>query len=217
MNAKRGFTIAETMVVAVILGMMLTAIVGAIAPLFSAPSRAQAKVDSLEPAASGMYVMERDLRQSDENGVFACAGQPAVCGDGALSVGDVAIVLPTALPLGSLGAQFQTANGATNWQGFIVYVQPAPGAFVYRAFEQEQGLTALINTANRVQLQVLADAAAASAANDPSRAIAMRDVATIAAAVDVNSSITSLHIVSSGSAGGRTNTTTFDDDIFARN
>jgi prepilin-type N-terminal cleavage/methylation domain-containing protein len=218
-SAKRGFTIAETMVVAVILGMMLTAIVGAIAPLFSAPSRAQAKIDSVEPAATSMYVMERDLRESDENGVFACTGQPVACGDGALTVGDIAIALPTALANGSPGAQFLTNNGVPDWQGFVVYWQPAPGGEVDRAFEQEYGLNPLINTAspNRVQLQTLAAAAVASALNDPNRSIAMREVATFATAIDVNSSITSLHIVSSGSAGGKTNTTTFDDDIFARN
>jgi prepilin-type N-terminal cleavage/methylation domain-containing protein len=219
MSAKRGFTIAETMVVAVILGMMLTAIVGAIAPLFNAPSRAQAKIDSVEPAATSMYVMERDLRESDVNGVFACTGQPAACGDGAVAAGDSAIALPTASASGSLGAQFQTSSGLPDWQGYIVYWQPASGGEVYRAFERESGLDALINTAqpNRAQLQAVATAAVASAQNDPTRDITLREVATFAAAVDVNSGITSLHVVSSGSAGGKTNTTTFDDDIFARN
>lgn len=225
MRMSRGFTIAETIVVALILGMMLTAIAGAMVPMFAAPDRAQAKSDSLGSAATGMYLIERDLRESDADGVFACVGQPAKCGDGSLDVGDNAIVIPTALISGDLGARFVTIPamspnaGYPEWQGFIVYWQPEPGGFVYRAFERADGLSQLIDSVppNRAQLESLADAAVSSASIDPSRTIAMRSVAMLSAFIDHNTEVTSLHVVSSGSAGGRSNTTTFDDDVFARN
>ena len=223
-TAQRAFTIAETMVVALILGLMLTAVAGAMAPLFSAPDRAQAKTDSLGTAASGLYLMERDLRESDVSGVFACVGQPAKCGDGSLSVGDSAIVLPTALASGDLGAQFMTSDaspdaGYPDWKGFIVYWQAAPGGFVYRAYEPVAGLVQYIDSvpSNRAELQTLADDAVAAASVDPVRLIAMRSVSTLSAYVDHVSDVTALHVVSSGSAGGHSNTTTFDDDILARN
>jgi hypothetical protein len=222
---SRAFTIAETIVVALILGMMLTAIAGAMVPMFAAPDRAQAKSDSLGSAASGMYLIERDLRESDADGVFACVGQPAKCGDGSLDVGDSAIVIPTALISGDLGARFATIPamsqnaGHPEWQGFIVYWEPEPGGFVYRVFERVGGLSQLVDSVppNRAQLESLAEAAVSSASIDPSRAIAMRSVATLSAFIDHNTEVTSLHVVSSGSSGGRSNTTTFDDDVFARN
>jgi len=212
------------MVVALILGLMLTAVAGAMAPLFSAPDRAQAKTDSLGTASSGLYLMERDLRESDIDGVFACVGQPADCGDGSLKVGDTAIVLPTALASGDLGAQFMTSDtspdaGYPDWKGFIVYWQPAPGGFVYRAYEPVSGLAQYIEAvpSNRAELRTLAVAAVASASTDPTRSIAMRSISTLSAFVDHVSDVTSLHVVSSGLAGGHSNTTTFDDDVFARN
>lgn len=225
MRGARGFTIAETIVVALILGMMLTAVAGAMVPMFAAPDRAQAKSDSLGSAASGMYLIERDLRESDVGGVFACVGLPARCSDGSLDVGDTAIVLPTALISGDLGAQFKTISsfvtnaGRPDWQGFIVYWQAASGGFVYRTYEPVAGLTQLIDSdpPNRTALEALADNAAAAATIDPSRSIAMRSVATLSAFVDHNADVTSLHVVSSGMAGGHSNTTTFDDDVFARN
>jgi hypothetical protein len=224
-RAARGFTIAETIVVALILGMMLTAIAGAMVPMFAAPDRAQAKSDSLGSAASGMYLIERDLRESDAGGVFACVGLPAECGDGSLDVGDSAIAMPTALASGDLGAPFMTIAspapnaGRPDWKGFIVYWQATPGGFVYRAYEPVGGMSQLIDSdpPNRAALQTLADAAVASASIDPSRLIAMRSIATLAAFVDHTADVTSLHIVSSGLAGGHSNTTTFDDDVFARN
>ena len=225
MRAERGFTIAETIVVALILGMMLTAVAGAMVPMFAAPDRAQAKSDSLGAAASGMYLIERDLRESDVGGVFACVGSPATCGDGSLDVGDTAIALPTALASGDLGAPFVTISsfgpnaGRPDWRGFIVYWQAAPGGFVYRTYVPVGGMSQLIDSdpPNRAALQTLADAAAAAASIDPSRSIAMRSIATLCAFVDHNADVTSLHIVSSGTAGSHSNTTTFDDDIFARN
>ena len=200
MKSERAFTIAETMVVAVILGMMLTAVVAAVAPLFDAPARAQAKSDSLAPAASGMYLLERDLRESNVNAVFACTGRPAMCGDGALDAEDSAIVVPTAYASSTLGAQFRTIGAAPDWQGFIVYWQRAPGGVIYRTFEPEKDLGVLIDArpADRTQLRLLADAAAASVTSDIAPPIAMRSIATLAAFVDLDSDTTSFHVVCAG-------------------
>lgn len=214
MRRRRGFTIAETLVVAVILGMMLTAIVGAIAPLFGAPDRAQAKSDSVEPAAAGLYLMERDIRQSDANGVFACAGQPLACGDGALNQAQGAVAVLTAESSSSFGSQFSLANdGSPAWEGFVVYWQSAPGQPLYRSWEH----VSVPTQASRAVLQGLAAQAVVLAWGDPSPVLAMHNIDTLSALVTTASSDVSLHIVAMGSVGSHTNTTTIDTDIFARN
>jgi hypothetical protein len=218
-SARRGLTIAETLVVSVILGLMLLAIAGAMAPLLSAPARAQAKTDSLSPASAGLYLFERDLRESDANVVFACTGWPAVCGSGSIETADSAVVIATAYDSADLAAQFQTFGERPAWQGFIVYWQRAPGGDVYRTYEPAPAASQFFDPsqAGRSSLEVLAQDAAAAAQDAPDPQIAMRDIATLSAAVNTTSGITSLHMVASGAAGYQENTSTFDDDVWDRN
>lgn len=221
MSARRGLTIAETLVVAVIIGLMLLAIAGAVPPLLSAPARAQAKTDSMSPASSGMYVFERDLRESDANGIFACTGWPAVCGSGAIGAGDSAVVVATAVASNDIAAPFMTSaqRPTPAWQGFIVYWQRAPGGDVYRSFEPAPIASQFFDPSpqERVALQRFAQDAVAAAAAETRPMIAMHNIAEFSAAVNATNDITSIHVVASGQAGYQQNTTTFDDDVLAHN
>ena len=218
-------TIAETLVVAVILGLMLFAIAGAMPPLLSAPARAQAKTDSISPGSSGLYVFERDLRESDANAIFACTGWPAACGPGLAGTHDSAVVAATALSSTDLGAIFQTTQTAAStapapaWQGFIVYWQRMPGGDIYRSFEPASIAPDLFdpNPQGRAALEQMAQAAVASAEAETQPEIAMRDIAEFSAAVNLRSGVTSIHVVAAGKAGYEQNSTTFDDDVLAHN
>lgn len=214
-------TIAETLVVAVIIGLMLFAIAGAMPPLLSAPARAQAKMASISPGSSGVYVFERDLRESDANAIFACTGWPAVCTPGLAGTHDTAVVAATAVSSSDLGAIFQTNQtaGAPAWQGFIVYWQRAPGGDIYRSFESAAIAPRLFdpNPQNQAVLEQMAQAAVASAETQTQPDIAMHDIAEFSAAVNPMSGVTSIHVVAAGKAGYEQNTTTFDDDVLAHN
>lgn len=221
MSAQRGLTIAETLVVAVIIGLMLLAIAGAVPPLLSAPARAQAKAESMSPAASGMYLFERDLRESDANAIFACAGSPVVCGYGSIATADSAVVVATAVDSNDLGATFETSGvvPAPAWQGFIVYWQREPGGDVYRSFEPAP-IAAQIGDPSpqeRAALQRFAQDAVASANAETQPMIVMRNIAEFSAAVDSTNDVTSIHMVTTGQAGYEQNTSTFDDDVLAHN
>lgn len=221
MRAHRGLTIAETLVVAVIIGLMLLAIAGAVPPLLSAPARAQAKTESMSPASSGLYVFERDLRESDAIGIFACAGRPAVCGSGSLDTGDSAVVVATAVASDDIAAPFMTNQqlAMPAWQGFIVYWQRAPGGDVYRSFEPAPIASQFFDPSpqERLALQRFAQDAVASAAAETQPKIAMHNIAEFSAAVNATNDVTSIHVVASGQAGYQHNTTTFDDDVLAHN
>jgi len=220
-SAHRGMTIAETLVVAVIIGLMLFAIAGAVPPLLSAPARAQAKTDSISPGSSGLYVFERDLRESDPNAIFACTGWPAVCGSGSQGTGDSAVVVATALGSSDLGATFETSQtaAAPAWQGFIVYWQRESGGDIYRSFEAASIAPHLFdpNPQNRADLEQLALIAEESAVAETQPQIAMHDIAEFSAAVNPATGVTSIHVVAAGKAGYEQNSTTFDDDVLAHN
>ena len=233
MKARRGFTIAETLVVAVIISMLLAAVAAAMGPLFSAAGDAQVKTDTLGPATTGLYVLERDIRQSDANGVFACTDQPAMCGDGTSSGGISAIAIATALGSGEPGAWFMTQGGSPDWQGYLVYWMPDSGGVVYRAYEPVPGLAALINTPqpDRAALRILAQAAVAAAVDGSalggagstnfrtsrSSAVAMRYVASISASVNAAAGDVSLQVITASSGGGHGNSSTFNTDVVTRN
>ena len=221
MRPRRGLTIAETLVVAVIIGLMLLAIAGAVPPLLGAPARAQAKADSISPASSGLYIFERDLRESDANAIFACSGQPVVCGSGSIGTDDSAVVVATAVDSSDIGAPFVTdrQTPAPAWQGFIVYWQREPGGDVYRSFEFAPIASQILDPSpqERAALQRFAEEAAASAAAEAQPHIAMRSIAELSAAVDVTTGVTSIHVVTAGQAGYEKNTSTFDDDVLAHN
>lgn len=217
MTVRRGFTIAETLVVAVILGLMLTAIVGSVAPLLSAPDRVQAKSDALTPATAGLYVLQRDIRESDANGVFVCGGMPITCGDGGVSQATSELAVATARESASLDAPFSLVGGTPDWQGFTVYWQPEPG-IVYRTFVPESNMNQDSNDdTQRSALAPLAADAVTSALAEPAPPIAMRNVASLAVSIYMAAGIISIHIVGMGSAGGHGNTATFDTDVFTRN
>lgn len=221
MSSRRGLTIAETLVVAVIIGLMLFAIAGAVPPLLAAPARAQAKAESMSPASSGMYVFERDLRESDANAIFACNGAPVVCGSGSIATADSAVVMATAVGSDDLGASFETGGllPVPSWQGFIIYWQRAPGGDVYRSFEPAP-IAAQIGDPSpqeRAALQRFAQDAIASAVSETQPMIVMRNIAEFSAAVNTTNDVTSIHVVASGQAGYEQNTSTFDDDVLAHN
>ena len=221
MSRRRGLTIAETLVVAVIIGLMLFAIAGAMPPLLAAPARAQAKADSISPGSSGLYLFERDLREGDANAIFSCTGWPAVCGSGAIGTGDSAVVIATAVGSSDFGAPFLTSavQATPAWQGFIVYWQRAPGGDVYRTFEPAPIASQMMNPSpqEHAALERFAQDAALSATSATQPKIALHNIAVFSAAVDATNDVTAIHLVASGQAGYEQNTTTFDDDVLARN
>ena len=220
MKRARGFTIAETLVVAVILGLMLTAIAGAIAPLLSSPASAQAKTESLGPMSSGLWVLQRDVREGAAVATFACDGYPPQCGDGVPDVTASALAVPTARASGALDAPLLTdeSAGTPAWDGFMVYRMSPQGDELDRTFVDSPTLAdeMAVSPPDRARLAIIAgDAVLTARQLKPD--LVIHDIASVAAAIDQANGVTSLHIVALGSSGGHTNTTTFDDAILSRN
>jgi hypothetical protein len=146
----------------------------------------------------------------------------------------------TALASADPGAPFKTLDGDPDWQGFIVYWQSDDGGLVYRAFEPESGMDALIYSPlpDRAKLEMLARSAVTAAIGETAggtaggdgggsaggisnsasgSAVAMRYVASISASIDTVDADVSLQVVTASASGTRSNTSTFNTDVFTRN
>jgi len=229
MTRDRGFTVAELLVVLLIVVMLLTAVAAALLPLFHASGAAGAKYDALAPAASGLYVIERDIRQSDAGGDFSCSIKPVSCFDGLTQPGDEALAIATFDRSGDLSAPYKLddTTGSPYWLGFIVYWRPADSTAVYRTYESEPDMEALMTSGDRVGLQALAASAVFSAIDGhtgvgPSGGgrgpgVAMLGVSSFMATIDISGRDVDLRITTIGMDGDRSNTSMFDTDVLTRN
>src|SRR5579872_1842478 len=118
----RGFTLAETLTVAVLFGMLLTTIAAVIPAVMRAPAQMQSQVDEVNSAALALYKVQRDARQSDVNGVFNCTTLPIVaCSQ---QVGPPTQTQAVAIAGNDSSQFFLTGgqnSGQASWTGYTVY------------------------------------------------------------------------------------------------
>ena len=129
------------MTVTVILGLVLSFVVGLVGPLLRAHYQSAAKLGNIQSAASAMYQLQRDLRQTAASDVFACTtGTTPSCGPAPLSFDTTtnAIVFPTSYSTGR-GQFALTPNTSTpNWTGVAVYWVDSKGG-LHWAFDANPG------------------------------------------------------------------------------
>ena len=104
------------------MGLVMTAVALSFGPLVNAQSRSQAKVDTVQAVAMALYRVERDLRSTKSDSIWACttSGTPICTAPTAALAPTDAIVVATAYANGT--GQFQlNAAGKPNWQGAAVY------------------------------------------------------------------------------------------------
>ena len=109
--------------VAFVMGLVMTAVALAIGPLVNAQNRTQAKVDTVQAVAMALYRVERDLRSTKSDSVWACttSGTPTCTAPTASLGATDAIVIATAYANGTGQFQVDSSNGKPNWQGAAVY------------------------------------------------------------------------------------------------
>lgn len=122
-NRRRGYTIAEVLLVAVVMGMISSFVALIVAPLFHAANAQAAKIDTVQAATSAFYRIQRDLRQSNASGVYVCTyPAPTTCSAPSSALADavvVAIITPEANGNGQV--TWDVSLGQPKWQGFNVY------------------------------------------------------------------------------------------------
>lgn len=220
---QRGTTIVELMTVLVVLGLLMSLIVGIFAPLLRAQSQSAAKLDTVQSAAAALYRIQRDLRQTYYLSAYACTtGAGATCSQPtSFSTTTSAIALMTAYQNGT--GPFQITQGSSpnvgqpNWQGVTVYWIDSSGA-LHWAFYQPKSGQVFPQSGQGFGLQSGTAAAAVAAATTggvSSTQIAV-NIQQLAAAFSGQVNIISIQMQSQSTENGSVNETTYRSDVLAR-
>jgi type II secretory pathway pseudopilin PulG len=210
---RRGYTIAELLVVFVIMGFVSSFVALIVGPLFKAASSQAAKIDTVQAAEKSFYRIQRDLHQSNMNGVYVCTyPAPTTCSPPSSALANatvVAIITPKANGSGQLA--WDNTQGQPQWKGFNVYWL-APDS---------KGLPALMYAFGDPALGANPTAASADAAVNIALGGASQTLAESVTALQVDQTSTTntigLKMFATGTENGQTNATSFESDTVARN
>ncbi len=220
-SRSRGFTVAEVLTVVVIMGIFTTFVVAIISPIANAPNKEQAKIDTLQAAAQGLYEIQRDLRMADVTGVYACtsAGGVATCTQptGLTSTSILAIASP--LASGQLyWSQSAGSVGKPAWQGVVVYWLSANGQNYN--LERAYVSSSTLGTIGAGTLGTTFASMAATAAQDAQAAggtTVASDVNSLSASVNTLSGVVGLSMTAQSHEGAGVNSTQYSSNTYARN
>lgn len=206
---RRGLTLAETIIAMTIFFLMLAAI-GAIAgPILSGPSAGSAKSDTVASAAYGLDEIERDIRQSDVSGVFACTVAVTVTCSQPTSLTTTGYIAVLSA-YDSAGVFQANSNGSASWQGFVVYSNPTSSGFLYRYYAPWQTPPS--------SYQSGAAAAVAAADSLPSgTTVTMPNLQSMSIGESSTSGELSLQFSTASGSGSTSNSTSYSTTVLARN
>lgn len=213
-SRTRGYTIAEVLTVAVIMGFVSSFVALIVGPLFAGLNAQGAKVDTLQAAAKAFYRIQRDLHQSNVSGVYVCTfATPTVCASpsttGLANATVLAIITPKANGTGQL--TWDSSQGQPAWQGFNVYWLAPDGS----------GAQALNYAFNDPTGGALETVASADKAVNNALAGQAQFLATSVTGLQVSQTVTTstigLKMFATATEGTSTNSTTFESDTETRN
>ena len=207
MRAARGFTLAETIVAIFIIGLMFSALAALAGPIINAPAATSAKSDTIMSAAYGLDTIERDIRQSDYVGIWACTKAVTVtCSQPTSSTVSPYVAVLTAYDSNGL---FTSDSSGPTWQAFVVYSQPTGSTIIYRTYET-WGLP-------HGTYQDGAVAAVTAASALPSgTTVAIPTAQSMSIAINQSNQI-GLQLLAASSSGTASNSTLYSTTILARN
>ncbi|HXW75864.1 MAG TPA: type II secretion system protein [Candidatus Eremiobacteraceae bacterium] len=219
---QRAFSVVEVLTVLVIVGLILAAI-AITAPLFlNAQNEVQAQTDNINSAALALYRVQRDVRQSDVNGVFNCTTAPVVlCSQtGGNAVTTQALAIITA---DNGTGEFQpittgAAAGQPDWQGFWYYwLVPDPNGQsndLLREYENTGPIN--LTTASLPSVELLAQTWLTTALGGSPETVAT-NVESLSAAADTGDSIVQLQLVGGGTSSGNVTSLSLSGSSYVRN
>jgi hypothetical protein len=212
-SSRRGYTIAEVLTVTVIMGFISGFVAMIVGPTFKAVDQQAAKIDTLQAAERSFYRIQRDIHQSNVNGVYVCTyPAPTVCAPPTAALSNatvIAMITPKKNGTGQLS--WDTTQGQPQWQGFNIYwlAKDANGVMSlnYAFNDPTGGATETVGSAD--------------AAVNNALAATPQFLATSVTALQVSQTVTTskigLKMFATATEGKSTNTTSFESDATARN
>lgn len=202
---------------------LITAFVGlVIGPIFKAPSRQQAKVDTVLNSVETMYRIQRDLRQGHRNGVFVCQNSttsPACASPGGALTSAPVLAILTPKTNGTGEMQFDNTSspptGQPNWQGYNIYWTATDGQGNQVLLYKFKSVTPFTGTGATALNDANSSVIAALSATDP-QTIAI-GVSAMQAFLNANLDTIGFKLILNTNVNGTTNDASFESDTVARN
>ena len=216
---ERGMTLPEMLTAMALLGLFTTFVVALIGPIASAPRQMQVKIDAVQGTVDAGYRIQRDLRNGDVDGVFACTAGPVTTCARPGSALSPSMRLAIATPLDASGQlQVAASTSAAAWTGLRVYCLSAPssaGALTV-SFQPVSGIESGAAGIRQLSLATVASAVSAGCA-DSSRTTIAVSVESLSTAADAPSRIVRVRLVTRGTSGGKTNENSYESASYTRN
>jgi type II secretory pathway pseudopilin PulG len=227
----RGFTIAEVLTVCVIVGLLLSVIAFAMPLFMRAPLEAQSQVDNVQSAALALYKVQRDVRQSNINGIYDCSLPPIVtCAAATPPPPSITppptpalVVLTADSGAGSftVGGALSGEAGYPKWQGFVVYwLSPNSDGTSFALHRVFYPYAANITVNSKGQptnvTAVMASVVLTAAVVLPGSQTVAQDVSAIRTAVDPVNNIVQLQI-DGGDTSGNKSSLSLTSNSYVRN
>jgi hypothetical protein len=214
-------TVPELLTAAMVAAIVMTMALAMFRPALSVAGTEQARTALVQSTDGALYRIQRDIRQSDPNGIFICTGSepPDSCSLAS------SVSVPTTTQYLAILTAHSGGDGTMNWDdsgrpawtGFQIYwLEPDPtngGNFLMYAFAPvsiQPGTNPVILNADVVN--AMGVAMTSSSAESVARSI--QDIQTF---VDVSRDSVAVRIDSTATVGSSTDTTHVESDTYARN
>lgn len=216
----RGMTLAETLTAMALLGLFSAFAVTLIGPIASSPSQVQVKIDAVQSTVSVAYRIQRDLRNANVEGVFACTAGPitscARLGSELTPMARLAVLTP----LDASGQlRLDAATSVAAWTGVRAYCLVKPNDVPGRLSVSYQPVTGIASGAagaHNLSLGTVASAVSAACAETSATTIAT-SVESLSAAADGLARTIDVRVVTRSASGGKTNENSYQSSSYARN
>lgn len=210
----------EVMTVVIIAAIVTTIVMSLFKAMAGAAGAEETDTDLVQSADEALYRIQRDVRQSDPNGIFICtgAGSAAVCtpGSDVSTPTDVQYFAILTARIGGNGPMNWDDSGRPAWTGFDVYWMVPDGNGTNNL--AEAFAPALIAPgANPAILNADVINAVATVSASSNYEVVTHSILRIQTMVDVSKDRVAIRIFSQSTSGSHTNTTSVQSDAYARN
>jgi hypothetical protein len=210
----------EVLIVMMIGTWAMALVVGLCKPMLTAQDSEQASMAQIQTMSSILYRLERDVRQSDPNGIFLCSNVA-----GAISCGQASnLTQPTDAPcFAVLTAQVKgtgptrwDSTGRPSWRGFNVYWLVPDGTGTYTMYFAFGSANIAPGSGATVLNEDAASAVAAAIATADALPVA-HDLLHFLSMVDVNKDRVALRLIGLTKSHGASGQMSVEGDVYARN
>jgi hypothetical protein len=219
-SRQRGTTLLEVMTAALIAAMVMTMSVAIFRPAVTVSDAERVRTALVQSMDSALYRIQRDIRQSDPNGIFVCSGSPptsCVLASSLQSVTHTQYLAILTARAGGGGEMAWDSSGRPAWTGFQIYWLDANADNSSQLLRYAFAPATIQPGINPVILNADVVTALGSAMTSPSAETVAESVDDIQTFVNVTRDSVAVRLGSAAAVDAASDSTTVQSDAYARN